>query len=183
MSITAPGVKAELFDAVAQSLRRASSHQTLVIVLDDLQWADLTSLELLTFLAGRLSEERVLVLGTVRELDVGRNDELVATLATMTRRAGSRRIRLRGLDAADMNLLLARATGLDVSPAVAAAIHGRAEGNPSYATSSRASSTRTRSTISPRSRPPTSRSGCATSSAAVLRGSPSRRAISCRSAP
>jgi DNA-binding SARP family transcriptional activator len=129
-----PASRFELFDAVAQHIRQVGSRQTVVIVLDDLQWADLTSLELLTFLAGRLTDEPVLVLGTVRELDVGRNDELVASLATMTRRAGSRRIHVRGLDAADTTLLLERATGLDVSAAVASAIHGRAEGNPFYAT-------------------------------------------------
>jgi DNA-binding SARP family transcriptional activator len=124
----------ELFDAIAQHVRRAAAAEALVIVLDDLQWADLTSLELLTFLADRLSDDRVLIIGTVRELDVGRNDELVATLAALTRRAGSRRIELRGLDTADTNLMLERATGLDVDPAVAAAIHDRAEGNPFYAT-------------------------------------------------
>jgi DNA-binding SARP family transcriptional activator len=133
---TAPptATRFELFDAVAQVLGAAASSAPVLVVLDDLQWADATSLELLTFLAGRLADEPVFVLGTVRELDVGRNDQLVAALAEMTRRAGSRRIGLRGLDAEETNRLLDRVTGVEVSSTVATAIHDRAEGNPFYAT-------------------------------------------------
>jgi DNA-binding SARP family transcriptional activator len=133
---TAPptATRFELFDAVARVLGAAGHDAPVVVVLDDLQWADATSLELLTFLAGRLTDEPVYVLGTVRELDVGRNDQLVEALAAMTRRAGSRRIDLRGLDADETNQLLDRVTGVDVSTAVAAVIHDRAEVNPFYAT-------------------------------------------------
>jgi DNA-binding SARP family transcriptional activator len=124
----------ELFDAVSRSLASAAADAPVVVVLDDLQWADVTSLELLTFLADRLAGEQVLLLGTVRELDVGRNDELVAALAALTRRASSRRLVLHGLDEADTAMLVDRATGHEVTPAVLAAIHERAEGNPFYAT-------------------------------------------------
>ena len=103
-----------------------------VVLLDDLQWADATSLELLSFLAGRLGPG-VLVVGTVRQLEVGRNDAVTDALAAIARRAGSRRITLRGLSADATTELLRDAGGTPVARSVAAAIHDRAEGNPFYA--------------------------------------------------
>lgn len=121
----------ELFEEVAVLLASAADP---VIVLDDVQWADPASLELLTFLAGRLQDEPLLVVATVRELELGRSDAVVDALAAIARRPGSRRLRLRGLSSADTSELLRRATGHDVAPPVVAAIHERAEGNPFYAT-------------------------------------------------
>lgn len=133
--IMTPGpVRFALFDSIAATLAAAAASRPLVVLLDDLQWADRASLELLGFLAGRLVDEPMLILGTVRELEVGQNDAVVDALAALSRRAGSRRILLRGLDEADTGRLLAQATGQAVSPRLAATIHARAEGNPFYAT-------------------------------------------------
>jgi len=104
------------------------------VVLDDIQWADPASLELLGFLAGRLQEQPLLVVATARELEVGRTDAVVDALAAIARRPGSRHLRLRGLGSEDTAALLRQATGQDVPPPVAAVIHQRAEGNPFYAT-------------------------------------------------
>jgi len=131
---TAGPVRFELFEAVATMLAAAAAEGPLVILLDDLQWADQASLELLGFLAGRLVDEHVLVVGTVRELEVGQNDAVVDALAALSRRPGSRRLPLRGLDEADTERLLEQTTGQPVPPELAATIHARAEGNPFYAT-------------------------------------------------
>ena len=56
-----------LFDAVTMFLRTIARTELLVIVLDDLHWADNESLLLLTFVARELREQRLLVLGTYRE--------------------------------------------------------------------------------------------------------------------
>ena len=133
--LVAPGpVRFALFESVAATLATAAAERPLLVILDDLQWADRASLELLAFLAGRLIDEHVLVLGTVRELEVGQNDAVVDALAALSRRAGSRRLLLRGLDEADTGRLLTQATGQAVSPSLAAAIPARAECNPFYAT-------------------------------------------------
>lgn len=127
-------VQFERFDAVADLLERAGSAggAPMVVLLDDLQWADATSLELLAFLAGRL-RAGVLVVGTMRQLEVGRNDVVTDALAAIARRPGSRRITLRGLSAGATAELLRDAAGTPVAASVAAAIHERAEGNPFYA--------------------------------------------------
>jgi DNA-binding SARP family transcriptional activator len=124
----------QFFDAVAGLVAGAAASQPLMVVLDDLQWADLPSLELLTFAAGQLTDEPVLLAGTVRELEVGRNDAVVETLAALTRARQTRRISLRGLSHLATAQLVAAASGRAVDPDVTAAIQNRAEGNPFFAT-------------------------------------------------
>ena len=123
-----------LFEAVAALIAQAAAERPVMLVLDDLQWADLPSLELLTFLAGHLTGEPVLVACTVRELEVGRNDAVVEALAALTRAHATRRITLRGLSHVATAALVATAAGREVEPEVTAAIQHRAEGNPFFAT-------------------------------------------------
>lgn len=124
----------ERFEAVAELVRRVAGRQQVVILLDDLQWADATSLELLAFLASGSSLDRgLLVVATVRELQVGRNDAVTDALSTIARSAGSRRLRLRGLTAEATTEMLGTIARGDLDTGAATAIHQRAEGNPFYA--------------------------------------------------
>ena len=120
-------VRYDLFEAVATSLERAGQDQPVVVLLDDLQWADATSLELLEFLAGRLGPG-VLVVATMRRLPVGQHGAVTDALAALARRRGSRRMLVRGLRAGATTEMLD-----DLDPEVAAAIHERADGNPFFA--------------------------------------------------
>ncbi|MBN2622984.1 MAG: AAA family ATPase, partial [Acidimicrobiales bacterium] len=65
-AVRAEHTRFRLFDAVTRLLAEASAAQPLMLVLDDLQWADLPSLELLTFVAGQLVDHPVLLACTVR---------------------------------------------------------------------------------------------------------------------
>ena len=122
----------ERFEAVAGLLEEVAATRPIVVLLDDLQWADETSLQLLGFLAGRMGRG-VLVAGTMRQLEVGRNDAVTDALAAIAHRPGSRRLQLRGLTPAATAAVLEAATDRVVAAPVAAAIHARAEGNPFYA--------------------------------------------------
>ncbi|HET9611662.1 MAG TPA: BTAD domain-containing putative transcriptional regulator [Acidimicrobiales bacterium] len=126
--------RVRLFDAVTRLVATAATERPLVLVLDDLQWADLPSLELLTFLAGQLGDEPVLLACTVRELEVGRRDAVVDALAALSRGHATRRITLRGISHLATAELVERAAGGTVEPDVIAAIQRRAEGNPFFAT-------------------------------------------------
>jgi DNA-binding SARP family transcriptional activator len=128
------GGRYRLFDAAAGLVASVAASQPLMVVLDDLQWADLPSLELLRFAAAQLGDAPVLVVGTVRELEVGRNDAVVETLAALSRAHTTRRLSLRGLSHLDTAQLVESAAGRAVEPEVVAAIQERAEGNPFFAT-------------------------------------------------
>ena len=129
------GARFRLFDAVVGLLRAAAERRPLVLVLDDLQWADLPSLELLRFVASAdaLAGAPVLLACTVRELEVGRNDTVVETLATLSRAPATRRLTLRGLPPVAVAELVAVAAGRELPAEVTAAITDRAEGNPFFA--------------------------------------------------
>ncbi|MGN6694911.1 MAG: BTAD domain-containing putative transcriptional regulator, partial [Aquihabitans sp.] len=122
-----PAVRFELFEAIADCIERVGSTRPVVLLLDDLQLADATSLELLGFLAGRL-RSGALVVATMRRLEVGQHGAVTDALADLARRRGSRRLLVRGLRPEATTELLG-----GIEPGVAAAIHDRAEGNPFYA--------------------------------------------------
>jgi hypothetical protein len=124
----------QLFDAVTGLIDAAAADRPLVLVLDDLQWADLASLELLTFVSGQMVESPVMLACTVRQLEVGRNDAVVETLAALSRAPGTRRVLLRGLPLGATTELVEGAAGRPVEPEVTAAIQLRADGNPFFAT-------------------------------------------------
>jgi len=133
----APGgerTRFRLLEAITALLAEAAQHTPLVILLDDLQWADLPSLEVLAFVSRELRDRPVLLAGTVRELEVGRNDAVVEALAALSRVPSTRRIALHGLSHLETAELVRAASGREVDPAVVAAIQHRAEGNPFFAT-------------------------------------------------
>ena len=60
----------ELYDAVTTALVSASHGRPVVVVLDDLHWADPASLRLLEFAAQHTWFERLLLIGTYRDVEV-----------------------------------------------------------------------------------------------------------------
>ena len=60
----------KIFEQYASVLKALSKDHTLILVLDDLQWADSGSLNLLFHLARQLKDSRILLLGTYRPDDV-----------------------------------------------------------------------------------------------------------------
>jgi class 3 adenylate cyclase len=125
-----------LFDGVASFLVNASQASPLVLVLDDLHWADRPTLLLLEHLARRLEGSRLLLVGTYRDVELDRRHPLSETLATLRRAPGFERVLLRGLSAEDVvNLFGAMAQGADIGERgnqLAVAIHRETEGNPFF---------------------------------------------------
>ena len=121
-----------LFQAVAGFLRNASTVQPLVIVLEDLHWADRGTLELLVHLARNLQGTRLLVIGTYRDVDVDRSHPLSAALAELRRGSAFQRLLLRGLTADEVQRMLGEITGQAVSWGFAEAVHRQTEGNPLF---------------------------------------------------
>ena len=87
-----------LFAAAVGLLTAVSQHEPVVLVLDDLQWADSGSLALLRHLTAAEHVMRVLVLGTFRDSELAQSPELRETLGTLRRHEGVSRIELGGLD-------------------------------------------------------------------------------------
>ena len=68
-----------LFDSISQFLKNVSQSQPMMLVLNNLQWADQPSLLLLGFLASLLSDSKIMLLGTYRDIEVSREHPLSNT--------------------------------------------------------------------------------------------------------
>jgi predicted ATPase len=69
-----------LFDAIMSFLLKASHRQPVVLILDNLHWADRPSLLLLEFVAREIAAARLLVVGTYRDMELSRQHHLFHTL-------------------------------------------------------------------------------------------------------
>src|SRR5215469_3983598 len=83
-----------MFTGACQALADAAAKRGLLVVLEDLQWADRTSLLLLRHLAGDLARSRLLIVATFRETT---DTPLADLLPALLRTDGTRAIRLAGL--------------------------------------------------------------------------------------
>ena len=119
-----------LLDEVTSVLLAAAEDRPLVVILEDLQWADPPSLQLLDFLARRLPAARVLVLATWRDLDTPPDDPAVPLLADLA--AGGTVVPLRALSEDEVAQLLAGMLGGRPEPALVADLRRRTGGNPFF---------------------------------------------------
>lgn len=122
-----------LFDAVRGFLQRVAAEQPLLLVLDDLQWADAASLLLLRFLARELGDVPLMLLAIYRDTDVGPDHAMLACAADLARVPDTESILLGGLSERDLVRYIAHGTGA-APPALVERIHARTGGNPFFAT-------------------------------------------------
>src|SRR5439155_11482505 len=90
-----------LYDAVAELCLTIAARGALVLALDDLQWADAATWELLLYLLRRLRAAPLLVLGAYREGEVEEQPHVRAALAELNRRRLLLTVPLRPLGEAD----------------------------------------------------------------------------------
>jgi DNA-binding CsgD family transcriptional regulator len=128
-----PGLaQQQLFGAVLGLLAELAAASPVLLVLEDLHWADRSTRDLLTFLSRVVHRERVAVLGTYRTDDLHRRHPLRPLVAELLRLPGMTAIELGPLGYADMAEHL---SSLADGPLDAATLHRivtRAEGNPYY---------------------------------------------------
>ncbi|MER7693448.1 BTAD domain-containing putative transcriptional regulator [Streptomyces sp. NPDC097610] len=120
-----------LFEQVVALVGQASARRPTLLILDDLQWADATSLQLLQHLAGRLPQGTAII-GALRDRAPIISSDLSRVLAAASRLPGHRRFRLGPLGPADVAELIRHEAGQDPGDAVARAIHARTSGNPFF---------------------------------------------------
>ena len=121
-----------LFDSIMAFLRNATARQPLVLVLDDIHWADQASLLLLQFVAREVGSARLLVVGTYRDIELVREHPLFQALGDLTREAVTRRFALRGLTAGDVARYIEMTVGAPPPAELADAVYRETEGNPFF---------------------------------------------------
>ncbi|MCU1448319.1 MAG: ATPase, partial [Acidimicrobiales bacterium] len=96
-----------LFEAVADLFAGIATDAPILLLLDDLHWADRPSLQLLQHLVRRTHEVPLLIVGTYRDTDLDRTHPLAEVLVDMRRSELVQRVPLRGLEPDDVLALLA----------------------------------------------------------------------------
>ena len=125
-----------LYAAVAGLLEGAGEQQPLLLILDDLHWADAPTLSLLRHVVSAGASMRVLVLGAYRDSELSRDHPLTALLADLHREQGVQRIKLTGLQAEDVVALMEALAGQELDEdgrALAREITRETAGNPFFA--------------------------------------------------
>jgi len=116
-------------------LGMVSEHRPVVLVLDDLQWADKGSLLLLRHLTAAEQAKRLLVFGAYRDSELSLSHPLIETLATLHRHSGVSRVELAGLNDNEVVSLVEAAAGHSLDDAglgLAHAVYRETDGNPFF---------------------------------------------------
>ena len=121
-----------LFDSITTFLASAARSRPLVLVLDDVHWADEPSLLLLRFVARQVRDSGLLLVGTYRDVELGRHHPLARTLGELAEVEGSRRVALRGLDTDSVERYIEMTAGAEPPQGLAEAVHEQTEGNPFF---------------------------------------------------
>jgi predicted ATPase len=131
-----PGDPAEdryrLLQGVSDFLRNAASVQPMLLVLEDLHDADQGTLDMLNHVARNLEGSRLLIVGTYRDVDVGRAHPLSGALAGLRRISTFNRVLLRGLTLGEVQRMVEVSAGQETPWGLAEAVEKQTEGNPLF---------------------------------------------------
>jgi DNA-binding CsgD family transcriptional regulator len=120
----------ELAAAVAAVLAQMAGPGRLAVFLDDLQWADDATLDLLPALAGAISGGPVALIGCYRSDELPRDHRLRAARAELRRARQLTEIDLAPLPGPCVTAILAALLGAEPEPDLVSAVAGRADGIP-----------------------------------------------------
>ncbi|WP_024934728.1 helix-turn-helix transcriptional regulator [Actinomadura welshii] len=125
----------QLFGAVLGLLGELGNDRPVLLVLEDLHWADRSTRHLLTFLSRVLQRERVCLVGTYRSDDLHRRHPLRPVVAELLRLPNVTGVEVRPFGAGETAEYLAELSrgSAPVTADVVERVHRRSEGNPFYA--------------------------------------------------
>jgi DNA-binding CsgD family transcriptional regulator len=126
-------VKTKLFEALLQSVETLTRRAPVVLVFEDLQWADSASIEVIDFLTRNLHDLPVLLVATYRADEVDRGGALRRLLAELGRHARVSQLELSGLDRVEMATMLTDIVGGSPDWTLVDAVLTRSGGNPFFA--------------------------------------------------
>ena len=120
------------FDAVRQFFHQATQQVPIVLVLDNLHWADAPSLALLEFLSEELLRNRLLIVGTYRDAEASGKTPLSNTLGGLGRDADVQRVPLTGLSQTAISKVAELLCEVSLSEPAIKMIYQQTDGNPLF---------------------------------------------------
>jgi hypothetical protein len=132
LSERSPGARLRLFDAFATSLDAIAWGRPLLLILEDLHWAEAATIRLLVHLAGRPDGSPRMLIVTYRDTEIGERHPLTAGLAELHRALPAELVSLHGIDTSAVAAMLGRAAGGGRALGSPEALRGRTGGNPFF---------------------------------------------------
>ncbi len=132
-SLPAEQSRLRLFEAVGSFLAAIAARTPLLLILDDLHWADGATLDLLCYIARQHPTARLAIIGAHRPGDTTRNPALERALAEMNRRRVLTPLPVHPLTAEETALLATRYLQGNIDDALGALLNIQSEGNPFFA--------------------------------------------------
>jgi DNA-binding CsgD family transcriptional regulator/tetratricopeptide (TPR) repeat protein len=135
LSLPVPPEQARLrlYEAIGTFLGAICEEHALVLILDNLHWADSASLDLLCHLVHYQAHTQLFILGAYREGDVDRNPSLAHTIAELSHQRVLSTVAISPLSEVEVGLLALGRHGSPLSPGVNTLLHVESEGNPFFA--------------------------------------------------
>ena len=121
-----------LFNCFFDFIARIASQQATLMILEDLHWADDSTLSLLDHLTQRFSDLPLMVIGTYRDAEVNVTHELAKTLEDLLRRRLASDVRLKGLPREEVAAMLKSLSGKSPPANAVSEIYAETEGNPFF---------------------------------------------------
>ncbi len=125
--------RSELFEAARSAFGQLSQAAPLLLILEDVHWADQSTRDLLSFLFARRSADPIAIVASYRSDDLHRRHPLRASAAEWSRLPGVSRIQLRPLADADVRVLVRALHPAPLPEGDVGRIVARAEGNAFFA--------------------------------------------------
>lgn len=121
-----------LMRSVTNFLTNATKTQPLLVLLEDLHYADRGTLDMLAYIGRNLEETNLLIVGTYRNVEVDRTHPLSAVLADLHHSSAYERILLKGLNADEVRRMMNAISGQEVRRSTVEAAFNQTEGNPLF---------------------------------------------------
>ena len=123
--------------AIARAIRdvvsRTATVSPMLLILEDIHWADEASLQALDLLAHSLRDLPLMMVATYRDTDVARTHALYSMLPSLSRAPGTERISVSGLDSNAINQIITSVSERTARSLVGEKITERTAGNPFFA--------------------------------------------------
>ncbi|MBW3619674.1 MAG: AAA family ATPase [Actinobacteria bacterium] len=128
-----PASQSRLFEAILSTLEALGRERPVVLAIEDLHWADRSTLDVVVFLARNLGDARVLVVATYRTDELHRRHHLGPVLAELSRLPSVDRLDVVPFDRGELVEQLTAILGRDPETDLVEVIADRSEGNAFYA--------------------------------------------------
>ena len=132
IELPAEQARRQLFESFTNFIALRGHEQPTILVLEDLQWADDSTLALIAHLSKRHSDMPLLVIGTYREGEVELSPSLSRTLEGLIRGRLATQLRLKGLPSGEVAQMLQGLSGQSAPALVVSEILAETDGNPFF---------------------------------------------------